>query len=310
MKTKKILTGLCLLNGITISTLANSQVSIDLANDDGKTLAKPSASSVTVTIKNMLPTAGYSKYIKHYYPEIAGLPKPDMSNIPGAPALGVKVASQPSEDMDDNAGIMEGKSLFGGVEKAAGDGISPDEIAPLVVDYLSTNIKNECYALFSKSISDVYAADSEKALSSEVDKLNATYRGPRFGLTLLAGDIINEIDGPLISQFGWQEEIRVLGDEGQAIGLIEFIGLVGGMEQGYLLPSLTTAIGYRNPNGFEAGFGPNISLAGVGYAFSLGFSIQKGGLVFPQNISLVLRESSMRISYITGFNSYSTNNWW
>ena len=176
MKTKKILTGLCLLNGITISTLANSQVSIDLANDDGKTLAKPSASSVTVTIKNMLPTAGYSKYIKHYYPEIAGLPKPDMSNIPGAPALGVKVASQPSEDMDDNAGIMEGKSLFGGVEKAAGDGISPDEIAPLVVDYLSTNIKNECYALFSKSISDVYAADSEKALSSEVDKLNATLK--------------------------------------------------------------------------------------------------------------------------------------
>ena len=76
MKTKKILTGLFLINGIATSTFVYSQVSVDLANDDGKTLAKPSASSVTVTIKNMLPTAGYSKYIKHYYPEIAGLPKP------------------------------------------------------------------------------------------------------------------------------------------------------------------------------------------------------------------------------------------
>ena len=86
------------------------------------------------------------------------------------------------------------------------------------------------------------------------------------------------------------------------------------MEQGYLLPSLTTAIGYRKPNGFEAGFGPNLSITGggspIGYALALGFSIQKGGLVFPQNISLVFSESSIRISYITGFNSYSSKKWW
>ena len=52
---------------------------------------------------------------------------------PSAPLLDPRVTSAedtearadeeevPSEDMDDNAGIMEGKSLFGGVEKAAGD---------------------------------------------------------------------------------------------------------------------------------------------------------------------------------------------
>ena len=183
-----------------------------------------------------------------------------------------------------------------------------DEMSDREYDYFS-KMDQECKSYLRKNINTSLDLNITTT-KAPMNKLNATYRGPRFGLTLLAGDIINEIDGPLISQFGWQEEIRVLGDEGQGIGLIEFIGLVGGMEQGYLLPSLTTAIGYRNPNGFEAGFGPNISLAGVGYAFSLGFSIQKGGLVFPQNISLVLRESSMRISYITGFNSYSTNNWW
>lgn len=174
MKTKKKLVGLFLINGVTASALANAQVSIDLANDDGKTFAKPSASSITVTIKNMLPAADYSKYIKHYYPEIAGLPKPDLSNIPGAPALGVQAASSPTENMDDKAGMTDGQKLFDQKEKAKDDGILPAEVIPLVVDYLSTKIQNECHALFSQNLSRVYAADSEKALSSELDKLNAT----------------------------------------------------------------------------------------------------------------------------------------
>ena len=186
-----------------------------------------------------------------------------------------------------------------------------DEMSDREYDYFS-KVDQECKSYLRKNINTSLDLNTTTT-KAPVNKLNATYRGPRIGLTLLTGDVIDELDIldiPLISQFGWQEEIRVFGDAGQAIGLIEFVGLVGGMEQGYLLPSLTTAIGYRKPNGFEAGFGPNVSLAGVGYALSLGFSIQKGGLVFPQNISVVFSESSIRISYITGFNSYATKNWW
>jgi len=183
-----------------------------------------------------------------------------------------------------------------------------DEMSDREYDYFS-KVDQECKSYLRKNINKSKDL-STTTTKAPVNKLNATYRGPRFGLSLVTGDVADELNSPIISQFGWQEEIRVFGNEGQAIGLMEFIGLVGGMEQGYLLPSLTTAIGYRKPNGFEAGFGPNLSITGVGYALALGFSIQKGGLVFPQNISLVFSESSFRISYITGFNSYSTKKWW
>ena len=178
-----------------------------------------------------------------------------------------------------------------------------DKMSDREYDYF-IKVDTECKSYLSKNINTSFNLNTTTT-KTPINKLNATYRGPRFGLTLLTGDVIDELDSPLITQFGWQEEIRVFGDEGQAIGLIEFVGLAGGMEQGYLLPSLTTAIGYRRPNGFEAGFGPNISITGVGYAFSLGFSFQKGGLVFPQNLSLVFSDNSIRLSYITGFNSYA-----
>lgn len=176
MKTRKILTGLFLINGITTSTFAYSQVSVDLANDDGKTLAKPSGSAITVTIKNKLPTAHYSQYIKHYYPEIAGLPKPDLSNVPGAPAFGADKVGTPdgNEDKDKYAGQSDGPVFSVSEEKSAEEGVDIGLIRLVVADYLSRHIRTECSALFSQRTSNIYAADSEKNLSSEVDKLNAT----------------------------------------------------------------------------------------------------------------------------------------
>jgi len=139
-------------------------------------------------------------------------------------------------------------------------------------------------------------------------QVNAVYQGPRFGVTYLTGDLefseTIKFDAPVTTQFGWQYEHRIFGEQGQTIGLIELVGLVGGMEQGYVLPSLNTIVGLRKPSGIEAGFGPNLSLSGVGYVFAVGFSHQKGGLVFPHNLSLALSNDGFRISYITGFNSF------
>ena len=152
-----------------------------------------------------------------------------------------------------------------------------DEMSDREYDYF-IKIDQECkyYLRININKSEDLSTTTTKA---PVIKLNATYRGPRFGLTLVTGDVPNEISSPLISQFGWQEEIRVFGDENQAIGLMEFIGLVGGMEQGYLLPSLTTAIGYRKPNGFEAGFGPNLSITGGAHRLDMHWPL---GLVFKK----------------------------
>ena len=135
------------------------------------------------------------------------------------------------------------------------------------------------------------------------------YRGPRIGFTLIEGDLYDKIDEPLISQFGWQEEMRMIGGENGTVGLIEFIGLIGGIENGYFLPSLSTIIGLRTSSGFEFGLGPNFSITGIEYAVAFGFSIQTGGLVFPQNFSLVKSDNSYRISYITGFNAFSGRKW-
>lgn len=47
-------------------------------------------------------------------------------------------------------------------------------------------------------------------------------------------------------------------------GLIEIIPLIGGIEQGIFLPSITGIIGYRNSAGHEIGVGPSLSLSGFG----------------------------------------------
>lgn len=174
MKTKKTLIGLLLLNGFTGHCLANAKISIDLANDDGKTLAKPSDSTITVTIRNKLPTVDYSNYIKHYYPEIAGLPKPDMSNVPGSPALGVKSAVEPKDNMDDKAGVSAGINFIKPESSATNKNTDREdtEIKALIEDYLSTHIIDECNALFSQKTSAVFTAGSEKAVSQAVNALN------------------------------------------------------------------------------------------------------------------------------------------
>ena len=141
---------------------------------------------------------------------------------------------------------------------------------------------------------------------------SSVYKGPRFGITYLGGGIETENRDieiqPTISQFGWQHENRIFGETDKTIGLMEYIFLLGGAEQGYLLPSITAIAGIRSRNGFEFGFGPNISLTGVGYVLAFGAVTQSGGLVIPHNISFAFSKNSFRVSYITGFNSFTRKN--
>ena len=82
--------------------------------------------------------------------------------------------------------------------------------------------------------------------------------GPRIGVTLIGvgetADILTgNDDGPstLTTQYGWQWESRFI-DGGNITGLVsEWVVLLGGMERGKFLPSISSLIGLRTIEGFE-----------------------------------------------------------
>lgn len=164
------------------------------------------------------------------------------------------------------------------------------------------------------------------------------YGGPRVGLTYLAAgttrtriaDAFNRSDiTPLISQFGWQFETRIFTLESGAAGLVEFVPLIGGLEQGLFLPSANFLIGFRGANGVEFGVGPSASLAGFGLVLAAGASFKIGKVTFPFNVAFspnikkmsqptqdydpftgqyitvpgVTTNSGFRLSFFIGFNS-------
>ncbi len=121
------------------------------------------------------------------------------------------------------------------------------------------------------------------------------YGGPRIGVTYLGpgestqrmNDLFNRNVNPVISQFGWQFETRFFTLDNGAQGLVEFVPLVGGLEQGLFIPSATAMVGYRAPKGYEFGVGPTISLGGPGIVFAAGTSFRSGKIVFPVNLAFI-----------------------
>ena len=131
--------------------------------------------------------------------------------------------------------------------------------------------------------------------------------GPRFGMvyisaspgsTFLNGDLTlddifdgvsnyNDIaKGAITSLYGWQFESR-FADGGNVTGIVEWIALVGGMERGKFLPSLSSMVGARSASGLEFALGPNLSLNGVSMVFGVGYNFKSGNLNIPVNIAFV-----------------------
>ena len=104
---------------------------------------------------------------------------------------------------------------------------------------------------------------------------------------------------PVIAQFGWQFERQFM-NAGNTAGIVEFIPLIGGFEQGLFLPSLSTLVGIRNAKGFELALGPNLSLSGIGMVLGAGFNLKSGNINFPINIAYV-----PSINKVFDFNDYN-----
>lgn len=134
--------------------------------------------------------------------------------------------------------------------------------------------------------------------------------GPRLGMTFLDTGIRDQylaersLDlGPVISQFGWQKERRFLSSPTGFTGVTEFVFLVGGMDQGVLLPSVNWLVGARTAEGLEFAVGPNLTPAGFALAAAAGVTIRSGNINIPVNFAVVPSKHGLRASMLVGFNS-------
>ncbi|MDB4873938.1 MAG: hypothetical protein JWM41_384 [Gemmatimonadetes bacterium] len=131
--------------------------------------------------------------------------------------------------------------------------------------------------------------------------------GPRFGVAaIIGGSVTAENAGrpitPITTLFGWQSEHQFQPAPGMPIPVTELIGLVGGVEQGVFLPSVSWLIGLRQPNGWEAAVGPTLTGAGLQLAFAAGMTRKFGTLNVPVNLAVAPGRRGAAISLTTGFN--------
>ena len=83
----------------------------------------------------------------------------------------------------------------------------------------------------------------------------------------------------------------------------EFVPLVGGLEQGKFIPSISGILGIRGPKGFEFGLGPNVTPLGANLVLAMGTSFRSNGINFPVNLAVVPGKDGARVSLMFGFNA-------
>jgi hypothetical protein len=134
--------------------------------------------------------------------------------------------------------------------------------------------------------------------------------GPRFGATFLSPGLVARLDddydiraGSVVSQFGWQFEKRLYSGDSRLTAVTEWVVLVGGVEQGLFLPSVSWLVGLRTRSGAEFGFGPNFTAAGTGLVLAAGRTFRAGALNLPVNLAVVPSKSGVRVSLLLGFNT-------
>jgi hypothetical protein len=163
------------------------------------------------------------------------------------------------------------------------------------------NLLGPIYSVKRNEVSRIIYRDGSNEVISFQPSAQTTvdtklrYGGPRIGITYLGpgetnknmNDIFDRNINTLITQFGWQFETRFFTLDNGASGLIEFVPMVGGLEQGLFIPSITALVGYRSKKGYELGMGPTLSLGGVGVIFAAGASLKSGKIVFPINLAFI-----------------------
>lgn len=157
------------------------------------------------------------------------------------------------------------------------------------------------------------------ALAAQEPPASAAYDlivGPRLGISYIFTSAkeftaaINERRDeagtyvPIMSVFGVAAEQRLLLGETTSHFAAQEVLLLSGMEQSLALPSGSLLMGYRDATGFEAGFGPTMSVTGIGVVIAAGWTITYRGVYIPIDLSFVLpnKQRPANIALTTGFN--------
>ena len=154
----------------------------------------------------------------------------------------------------------------------------------------------------------VVSASAQSVIQPPPFTKTVNLSGPRFGMTALSTGVVDELKqrnidvGANISQFGWQFEKQFYSRESGVAAVNEWVVLLGGLDQGVALPSISWLVGLRTREGAEFGIGPNITPAGVALALAGGVTFRAGNLNVPMNIAVVPSRAGTRISVLTGFN--------
>jgi hypothetical protein len=136
--------------------------------------------------------------------------------------------------------------------------------------------------------------------------------GPRFGFTTFTGDVarLRQAIGKesIMSQFGWQFETQVVSTRTGNQALMEWVMLVGGVEQDEFNVSVSWLAGYRLPNGLEFGAGPNVSVRKDAWddpttsmIIAGGATLPFGELYVPVNLAVGFAEGGPRITTLIGW---------
>ena len=156
-------------------------------------------------------------------------------------------------------------------------------------------------------------ADQPKAIAGVAEAVRA---GDRYttllgatgtGKTMTMAGVIQELQrnnvavGSTVSQFGWQFERQFYARDGGVTALNEWVFLLGGLDQGVAIPSLSWMAGLRTWEGAEFGVGPNVTPAGVALAIAAGMTIRTGSLNIPMNFAVVPSKAGTRVTMLTGF---------
>lgn len=160
---------------------------------------------------------------------------------------------------------------------------------------------------FQSSAQIQYSSTNAANYDSQVQRNS----GPRFGLTYITnGKLTDDIEeefgvtSNLISQFGFQFEKQIMGDENIA-GILEGILFIGGVDQGLFLPSVSGMFGVRNKAAWELAVGPNLSVNGAAMVIGFGKSFNFGNINIPVNIAWVPSNSKRNDSYDNNGNDIS-----
>ena len=154
----------------------------------------------------------------------------------------------------------------------------------------------------------VVSASAQSVIQPPPFTKTVNLSGPRFGMTALSTGVVDELKqrnidvGANISQFGWQFEKQFYSRESGVAAVNEWVVLLGGLDQGVALPSISWLVGLRTREGAEFGIGPNVTPAGVALALAGGVTFRAGNLNVPMNVAVVPSRAGTRISVLTGFN--------